>query len=53
MKTYYDITVKTTNGDTFQLKGVSFSMMMQLANQSDSIQVIEIKKEYSKKVNKY
>ena len=53
MKTIYDILVSTTNGDTFRLKGVSYSMITQLANQIDSIQNIEILKEYSKKQNRY
>ena len=53
MKTIYDILVSTENGDTFRLKGVSYSTITQLANQIDSIQNIEILKEYSKKQNRY
>jgi hypothetical protein len=50
MKTLYDITVTTVRGDVFQLKGISFSKLVQLSKQLDSIQNIEIVKEYLKKI---
>lgn len=50
MKSLFDIVVTTLNGDTFQLKGISFSKVMQLANQIEVIKEIEIKKEYVKRV---
>ena len=49
MKTQYDIKVTTISGDTFQLKGISFSKVAQLANQQQAIKHIEIKREYLKK----
>ena len=49
MKTIYDIIVTTISGDTFTLKGVSYSTVTQLAKQFDSIKNIDIIKEYSKK----
>jgi hypothetical protein len=56
MKTYYDIEVKTMGG-VFRLKGVSYSLITQLAVQGDTnngpIVNIEILKEYSKKISKF
>ena len=50
MKSLFDIVVTTANGDTFQLKGISFSKVAQLANQTESIKQIHIKKEYLKRI---
>ena len=52
MKTYYDIEVKIEGG-VFRLKGVSYSIITQLAIQGGPIVNIEIVKEYSKKISKY
>ena len=53
MKTYYDIAILSYSGDTIFIKGVSYSMMMKIANDNPSCQKIEILKEYSKKISKY
>jgi hypothetical protein len=50
MKTLFDIKVTTMGGDTFQLKGISFSKVTQLSSQFEVIKHIEITKEYSKKI---
>jgi len=53
MKTYYDIHILSYSGDTIIINGVSYSMMMKIANNNPSCQKIEILKEYSKKISKY
>jgi hypothetical protein len=53
MKTYYDIAIHTASNDVVNIKGVSYSMMMKIANDNPSCQKIEILKEYSKKISKY
>jgi hypothetical protein len=53
MKTYYDIHILSYSGDTIIINGVSYSMMMKIANNNPSCQKIEILKEYSKKESKY
>ena len=53
MKTYYDIAILSYSGDTIFIKGVSYSMMMKIANDNPQLQKVEILKEYSKKISKY
>ena len=53
MKTYYDIHILSFSGDSIFIKGVSYSMMMKIANDNPSLQKVEILKEYSKKISKY
>jgi hypothetical protein len=53
MKTYYDIHILSYSGDSLFIKGVSYSMMMKIANDNHSLQKIDIIKEYSKKISKY
>jgi hypothetical protein len=53
MKTYYDIAILSYSGDTIFIKGVSYSMMMKIANDNPQLQKVEILKEYSKRISKY
>jgi hypothetical protein len=53
MKTYYDIHILSFSGDSIFIKGVSYSMMMKIANDNPALQRVEILKEYSKKISKY
>jgi len=53
MKTYYDIAIHTATNDVVTIKGVSYSMMMKIANDNPQLQKVEILKEYSKKISKY
>jgi hypothetical protein len=53
MKTYYDITLITTSGDTIKMKGISYSLITQLSYQFESVKEVVINKEYSKKISKY
>jgi len=53
MKTYYDIAIHTASNDVVNVKGVSYSMMMKIANDNPQLQKVEILKEYSKKISKY
>ena len=53
MKTYYDIHILSYSGDSILIKGVSYSMMMKIANDNPNCQKIDILKEYSKKISKF
>jgi hypothetical protein len=53
MKTYYDIAILSYSGDTIFVKGVSYSMMMKIANDNPTLLKVEIVREYSKKISKY
>ena len=53
MKTYYDIAIYTHSNDVVNVKGVSYSMMMKIANDNPTLVKVEIVKEYSKKISKY
>ena len=53
MKTYYDIAIHTASNDVVNIKGVSYSQMMKIANDNPQLQKVEILKEYSKKISKY
>ena len=53
MKTYYDIAIHTASNDVVNVKGVSYSMMMKIANDNPKLIKVEILKEYSKKISKY
>jgi prephenate dehydrogenase len=53
MKTYYDIAIHTATNDVVKIKGVSYSMMMRIANDNPQLIKVEILKEYSKKISKY
>ena len=53
MKTYYDIAIHTASNDVVNVKGVSYSMMMKIANDNPTLIKVEILKEYSKKQSKY
>jgi prephenate dehydrogenase len=53
MKTYYDIAIHTASNDVVKIKGVSYSMMMRIANDNPQLIKVEILKEYSKKISKY
>jgi hypothetical protein len=53
MKTYYDIAIHTLSNDVVNVKGVSYSMMMKIANDNPTLVKVEILKEYSKKISKY
>jgi hypothetical protein len=49
MKTYYDIAIHTHSKDVVNIKGVSYSQMMKIANDNPNLEKIEILKEYEKK----
>jgi hypothetical protein len=49
MKTYYDIAIYTHSKDVVNIKGVSYSQMMKIANDNPNLEKIEILKEYEKK----
>lgn len=49
MKTYYDIAIYTASNDVVNIKGLSYSQMMKIANSNPTLQKIEILKEYEKK----
>lgn len=49
MKTYYDIAIHTHSNDVVNIKGISYSQMMKIANGNPTLQKIEIIKEYEKK----
>jgi hypothetical protein len=53
MKTYYDIAIYTASNDKINIKGVSYSQMMKIANDNPTLIKVEIVKEYSKKISKY
>jgi hypothetical protein len=53
MKTYYDIAIHTASNDVVNVKGVSYSMMMKIANDNPKLIKVEILKEYSKKISKF
>ena len=53
MKTYYDIAILSYSGDSLFIKGVSYSMMIKIANDNPNCQKIDILKEYSKKISKF
>ena len=53
MKTYYDIAIHTASNDEVNVKGVTYSMMMKIANDNPQLQKVEILKEYSKRISKY
>ena len=53
MKTYYDIAIHTASKDVVNIKGVSYSQMMKIANDNPTCKKVEILKEYSKKISKY
>ena len=53
MKTYYDIAIHTASNDVVNIKGVSYSQMMKIANDNPQLQKVEILREYSKKISKY
>jgi len=53
MKTYYDIAIHTASKDVVRIKGVSYSQMMKIANDNPTLIMVEILKEYSKKISKY
>jgi hypothetical protein len=53
MKTYYDIAIHTATKDVVNIKGVSYSQMMKIANDNPTLIKVEIVKEYSKKISKY
>ena len=49
MKTYYDIAIYTASNDVVNIKGLSYSQMMKIANGNPTLQTINIVKEYEKK----
>ena len=53
MKTYYDIAIHTASNDVVNIKAVSYSQMMKIANDNPKLIKVEILKEYSKKISKY
>ena len=53
MKTYYDIAIHTASKDVVNVKGVSYSQMMKIANDNPKLIKVEIVKEYSKRISKY
>jgi hypothetical protein len=53
MKTYYDIAIHTASKDVVNIKGVSYSQMMKIANDNPTLFKVDIVKEYSKKFSKY
>lgn len=53
MKTYYDIAIHTASNDVVNIKGVTHSQLMGIANSNPNLQKIDVVKEYSKKINKY
>ena len=53
MKTYYDIAIYTASKDVVNIKGVSYSQMMKIANDNPTLLKVEIVREYSKKISKY
>jgi hypothetical protein len=52
-KTTHDIEIISQSGDIITIKGLSYSTIMQIANNNPELQSINITKQYEKKVSKY
>jgi len=52
-KTIHDIEIVSQSGDTITIKGLSYSMVMQIANNNPELKSITITKQYEKKISKY
>jgi len=52
-KTIHDIEIVSQLGDTITIKGLSYSMVMQIATNNPELKSITITKQYEKKISKY
>ena len=52
-KTTHDIEIVSQSGDKITIKGLSYSMVMQIANNNPELKSITITKQYEKKISKY
>jgi ribosomal protein L6P/L9E len=52
-KTTHDIEIVSQSGDTITIKGLSYSMIMQIAANNPELKSITITKQYEKKISKY
>ena len=52
-KTIHDIEIVSQSGDTITIKGLSYSMVMQIATNNPELKSITITKQYEKKISKY
>jgi ribosomal protein L6P/L9E len=52
-KTTHDIEIVSQSGDKITIKGLSYSTIMQIANNNPELQSINITKQYEKKISKY
>ena len=50
VKTYYDVNVLSISGDTIIIKGLTNSSLNSLTNNINTIQTIQITKQYDKKI---
>ena len=52
-KTTHDIEIVSQSGDKITIKGLSYSMVMQIATNNPELKSITITKQYEKKISKY
>ena len=52
-KTTHDIEIVSQSDDKITIKGLSYSMVMQIANNNPELKSITITKQYEKKISKY
>ena len=52
-KTMHDIEIVSQLGDKITIKGLSYSMVMQIATNNPELKSITITKQYEKKISKY
>lgn len=51
--TKHDIEIVSQSGDKITIKGLSYSTIIQIANNNPQLQSINITKQYEKKITKY
>ena len=52
-QTKHDVEIVSQSGDKITIKGLSYSTIMQIANNNPELQAITITKQYEKKISKY
>ena len=52
-KTTHDIEIVSQSGDKITIKGLSYSMVMQISTNNPELKSITITKQYEKKISKY
>ena len=52
-KTMHDIEIVSQLGDKITIKGLSYSMVMQISTNNPELKSITITKQYEKKISKY